>query len=92
MTIQTGKLDRRTKKSTKISELHRKVIRNIRELRVEVGFTQSQMASKLKMAQPTYCAIETARCDVMLGTLERIAKILGQPVHVLFAREPRADL
>jgi DNA-binding XRE family transcriptional regulator len=89
MTIQTGKLDRRTKKSTKISELHRKVITNIRELRIEVGFSQAQMAAKLKMAQPTYCAIETARCDVMLGTLEKIAKVLGQPVQVLFAREPR---
>lgn len=88
MGLDTGRFDRRTSKKTKISEMHRRVCWNIEEIRQERGITQKQMAEKLKMAQPTYNAIERARCDMLLGTLERVAEALGQPVQMLFIREP----
>jgi transcriptional regulator with XRE-family HTH domain len=88
MGLGTGKLDRRKTKKSKISEMHRRVCWNIEEIRQERGITQKQMAEKLKMAQPTYNAIERARCDVLLGTLERVAAALGQPIQMLFIREP----
>ena len=88
MGIATGKLDRRTSKKNKVSDVHRRVCWNIEELRDQLGITQKQMAEKLKMKQPTYNAIERGRCDVLLGTLERVASALGQPVQILFIREP----
>lgn len=88
MGLTTGKLDRRKSKKSKISEIHRRVCWNIEEIRQERGITQKQMAEKLKMAQPTYNAIERARCDILLGTLERVAAALGQPIQMLFIREP----
>jgi transcriptional regulator with XRE-family HTH domain len=89
MTVRNGRLDRRTTKPSKISDLHKRVVQNIREIRLEMGFTATKMAELMKMAQPTYTAIETARCDIQLKTLEKIAKLLQQPVAVLFTREPR---
>ena len=89
MTVRNGRLDRRTKKNDKISDLHKRVVQNIRELRMEIGLNTTQMAEKLKIAQPTYSAIETARCDIQLKTLEKISKALKQPVAVFFTREPR---
>lgn len=88
MGLDTGRLDRRTTKKSKISDVHRRVCWNIEEIRDQLGITQKQMAQKLKMAQPTYNAIERARCDMLLGTLERVAEALGQPIQILFIREP----
>ena len=89
MTVKTGRLDRRTTKPAKISDLHKRVVQNIRELRLEMGFTATKMAELMKIAQPTYTAIETARCDIQLKTLEKIASLLKQPVSILLTREPR---
>lgn len=88
MTISTGRLDRRTKKDDTISPVHWRVIKNIQEIRNSLKLTQKDMAKILEVAQPTYCALETGRNDMMLKTLERIAKALKQPVQVFFIREP----
>ena len=91
MTLRNGRRDRTgdgVSTKRRISATHRNVCLNMKELRTQMGYSQSYMASKLGMAQPSYAAMETARCDLRLETIEKIAKVLGQPVAVLFARRP----
>lgn len=90
MTVSSGRLDRRTKKDALISELHWRICQNIREIREELGFSQQKVAAHLGVSQPTYNALENCRNDLMLGTLERIAEALSQPVEILIIRNPKA--
>ena len=50
-------------------------IRRVKELRIESGFTQKQLAEKLNTTNSTVCDWEKGRSQPDLQTLAKIAKL-----------------
>lgn len=66
--------------------LHRAFVDNIRSRRLTLGLTQCEMASKLRITQGTYAAIEGGRRIPNLETIARVAKVLQVgPIELLSA-------
>lgn len=57
--------------------LHKRFLKRLREIREAKGLTQTVLAERLDMKQPTYCAIERGENSPTLSTVEKIAKALG---------------
>jgi len=57
-------------------KLHRAFCHHLKRLRTEKGYTQSQMAMKLKISRPRYTEIENGKYVAKLNLVERVAKAL----------------
>lgn len=64
------------------------VARNVLELRVQRGYTQARLAAELGVTQPRVAEIESARANVQLDTLDRLARVLGVEPAALLRRAP----
>ena len=59
----------------------------LKDLRLQNGLTQKDMAKKLQMCQQTYSRYERQECEPDLKTLCKIADILEVSVDYLLGRE-----
>jgi len=55
----------------------------IKTLRIEKGFSQSEIAKKLEMSRTSYIAIEQGKRELTLGEFEKISVILGVTLEQL---------
>ncbi len=62
--------------------------RRIREKRKLAGFTQAQLAERVRVCNETICRLETGKCMPSLYTIERIARALQIEMRELF-RTPK---
>ncbi|HTR56140.1 MAG TPA: helix-turn-helix transcriptional regulator [Kofleriaceae bacterium] len=62
--------------------------RRIREKRKLAGFTQAQLAERVRVCNETVCRLETGKCLPSLYTIERIARALQIELRDLF-RTPK---
>jgi transcriptional regulator with XRE-family HTH domain len=58
--------------------------KRLRQLREEKGFTQEQLAFKVRLSREYLSRIESGSRNVSLGVVERLSKALEVPVHELF--------
>lgn len=58
--------------------------KNIRELRMQAGWTQEKLAEKAEISVPFMTQIELARKSASLEVIEKIAKALGVSYERLF--------
>ena len=73
------------------SQATKALARNVRRLRKEKGWTQDELAAKLKIEQMAVSLIENNRSNPTLQTLEAIAACLGVRFVDLFdARQARS--
>ncbi len=56
----------------------------LKVLRAERDWTQEQLACELEVSRQTVNAIETGRYDPSLPLAFKMAKLLGQPIEVIF--------
>lgn len=74
------------------------IARNVLELRVRSGITQTELARRVGTSQPRIAQIEAAQANVTVDTLDRIAAAFSVPTAALFKppvrrtpAEPRAS-
>ena len=60
----------------------------VRELRTAQGWTQADLALRLKVSRNSVNAIETGRYEPSLTLAMRIARVFGKPVEEIFFLEP----
>lgn len=63
--------------SGKKTMLHQRFQQRIKELRMEKGLTQADVARELGIKQPVYADMETGPSEPRLSTLERLAEVFG---------------
>lgn len=56
----------------------------LRELRAERGWTQSELAERLKVSRQTVNAIETERYEPSLSLAFSIARLFDRPIEAIF--------
>jgi len=56
----------------------------VRELRTERGWTQAELAERLKVSRNSVNAIETGRYEPSLTLALRIARVFGKSVEEIF--------
>lgn len=61
-------------------------MQKIRDIRLQKGMTQQQLADKLGVKQCTVSDYETGRVDLTLPKLVRIAEALGVTIYDLIGR------
>jgi DNA-binding XRE family transcriptional regulator/uncharacterized phage-associated protein len=49
----------------------------IKELRIQRGFSQLQLAEKLNLSRPSYSAVEQGKRDITLSEFEKLSTVLG---------------
>ncbi|TGK04419.1 XRE family transcriptional regulator [Leptospira selangorensis] len=54
----------------------------LRELRIKKGFTQEDLAVRLKTKKSVISRMENHAEDIRLSTLEKVAKVLGKKLHI----------
>jgi len=59
----------------------------VRELRTAQGWTQADLALRLKVSRNSVNAIETGRYEPSLTLAMRIARVFGKPVEEIFFLE-----
>lgn len=59
----------------------------VRELRTALGWTQAELALRLKVSRNSVNAIETGRYEPSLTLAMRIARVFGKPVEEIFFLE-----
>ena len=59
----------------------------VRELRTAQGWTQADLAVRLKVSRNSVNAIETGRYEPSLTLAMRIARVFGKPVEEIFFLE-----
>jgi putative transcriptional regulator len=59
----------------------------VRELRTGRGWTQAELAERLKVSRNSVNAIETGRYEPSLTLAMRIARVFGQSVEEIFFLE-----
>lgn len=59
----------------------------VRELRTAQGWTQADLALRLKVSRNSVNAIETGRYEPSLTLAMRIARVFGKPVEEIFLLE-----
>lgn len=65
--------------------LHKAFCDNVRARRLQLGFTQKEVADKLGMATPQYTQIEGGRHVPTLTVVEKVAEALQIPASLLIA-------
>ncbi|PKA16027.1 helix-turn-helix domain-containing protein [Leptospira haakeii] len=81
-------INKRKKKDPKFSENYEagfndfKIGLYLRELRVKKGFTQEDLAVRLKTKKSVISRMENHAEDIRLSTLEKVAKVLGKKLHI----------
>lgn len=66
----------------------RAVARNVMRLRIQRGYTQHQLAEVLGVRQPRIAQIESARANLKIDTLDRLAAVFGvEPARLLQAEQ-----
>lgn len=56
---------------------HKRIGRQIRELRVRRGWKQYELADKVGMSRPAICNIEAGKRSLTLNTLKRFCEVFG---------------
>ena len=56
----------------------------VRDLRVERGWSQVELADRLEVSRQTIIAIETGRYDPSLPLAFAIARVFGKPIEGVF--------
>lgn len=56
----------------------------VRELRSQRGWTQAELAVRLKVTRNSVNAVETGRYEPSLTLALRIARLFGEPVEDIF--------
>jgi transcriptional regulator with XRE-family HTH domain len=65
-------------------KVHRMVGKRIRFIRITLGLSEVQLASRLKVSRQAVSNVETGKARITLCSLERYAKALGTtPLHLL---------
>ncbi len=59
----------------------------VRELRMERGWSQGDLADQLEVSRQTVNAIETGRYDPSLPLAFSIAKLFAKPIEKIFAAQ-----
>lgn len=70
------------------------MVNRLRVLRAERGWSQAELAGRLKVSRQTINAIETEKYDPSLPLAFRIARLFNQPIESIFefrAEEPDSD-
>ena len=67
-----------------IFAMNERVGNNLRELRVQHGLTQAQLADQVGVARVSIVAIENGRFIPTIETALRISKALGVPIERIF--------
>ena len=66
----------------------RVVARNVIRLRIQRGYTQHQLGEVLGVRQPRVAQIESARANLKIDTLDRLAAVFGvEPARLLQAEQ-----
>ncbi|MBW8844496.1 MAG: helix-turn-helix transcriptional regulator [Burkholderiales bacterium] len=60
------------------------------ELRAECGWTQGELATRLRVSRQSVNAIETERYEPSLALAFAIAELFGQPIEAIFLVRPGA--
>lgn len=63
------------------------IAKNVVRLRVQRGYTQTQLAELLDIRQPRIAEIEGARANLQVDTLDRLAKAFGVEASTLLKRD-----
>ena len=58
------------------------------ELRAKRGWTQLELATRLRVSRQTVNAIETGRYDPSLPLAFAIARLFGRPIETIFKCDP----
>lgn len=58
------------------------IAQQIKNVRIKMGYTQAQMAGKLGVIQQFISKLETGTENVTIGTLKRIAHVLGKELTI----------
>jgi transcriptional regulator with XRE-family HTH domain len=75
---------------TRSSQTAKALARNVRRLRRQNGWTQDDLAAKVKIEQMAVSLIENTRANPTLQTLEALAATLGVKLIDLFdTRSPK---
>ncbi|MGJ4744993.1 helix-turn-helix domain-containing protein [Leptospira sp. SA-E8] len=81
-------ISKRKKKDLKFAENYEtgfndfKIGLYLRELRIKKGFTQEDLATRLKTKKSVISRMENHAEDIRLSTLEKVAKVLGKKLHI----------
>ena len=62
---------------------------NLPELRAQRGWTQLELAERLKVSRQTVNAVETERYEPSLSLAFAIADVFGKPVEEIFRAKRR---
>jgi predicted DNA-binding ribbon-helix-helix protein/DNA-binding Xre family transcriptional regulator len=69
---------------TRTIDLRKSFARNLRQLRVARGLSQTELAAKAGIGRPHLCRLENRTYDTSLDTLSKLAAALGcEPVDLL---------
>lgn len=71
-----------------ISDADRIFGRNLKRLRKERGFTQETFAEEVGKSVDTISKIERGAASTQIKTAEGFARVLGVPLHTMFAPGP----
>ena len=74
----------REPQDVEISLERMKVAHEIKAIRIKLGYTQKELAKKLKVIQQYISKIENGHENVSVGTLKRIAAVFGKVVEINF--------
>lgn len=61
--------------------------KNIRKLRQKNGWSQGEVAKRLKISIPAFSKIETGITDINISRLDQIAKLFGVPTLEIISKE-----
>lgn len=53
----------------------------LRRIRIEKGFSQSELAGKLGLSRASYIAIEQGKRELTLSECEKLSQVLGVPIN-----------
>ena len=70
-------------------DLARRLAEALRELRAREELSQTEMAKRLGLSQPTFNRLENAGQNTTLRTLTQLCRALGCDVGDLFGRGPK---